>query len=86
MKKTKEQKPEVTAGAPAQQAGQAPQVQSIEVKEEIVQCDTWRFHNEHQPKIFRKGETIPADWHKDRSKLSVIWMCDAFGGWTSKKK
>lgn len=53
---------------------------------EIAPCDTWRFHNEQPPRIFKAGEPIPAGWHKDRAKLNCVWHCDPFCNWTRTAK
>lgn len=51
--------------------------------EEVATCNTWRYHEVHEPKIFKEGETIPKGWNNENSRL---WYRKTDGIWLKHKK
>jgi len=51
-----------------------------ESSEGIATQDTWRYHEEHEPRVFLKGDPIPFGWTLDHS-VSSKWHRKSTGEW-----
>lgn len=59
--------PETTAASiektePAKTVETKETEKAVAKEEPVFAEDTWMFHKTHEPKLFKKGETIPDDW------------------------
>ncbi len=43
---------------------------------EVADCDTWRYHETEQPRMFKSGQQIPAGWTRENRKF---WRVNANG-------
>lgn len=43
---------------------------------EVATHDMWRYHPDHEPRIFRAGEPIPAGWTGPKGILGKFWKYD----------
>jgi hypothetical protein len=50
---------------------------SAQIDAEVATQDTWRFHENEEPRVFKKGEIIPEGWTDDRHHL---WHRHQSGG------
>ena len=62
--------------------------ESIEAQpgQNMAEMDCYRYHNDHEPKVFNKGDVIPDGWVDDPTGLSVVWSHNDYGQWTKKPK
>ena len=52
-------------------------VQVLNAGDIVSTQDTWRYHDTLEPRVFKAGEVIPADWTSDHSK----WRRNQMGQW-----
>jgi len=61
-----------------EKAKETPPPAPPEVTATVAAQDCWRYHETETPRIFRKGDTIPAGWTIDAA-VRRLWTCDPNG-------
>lgn len=86
-----ETRPSVLAAAEKRIAEIAPPEQepehepAVEEGARIAAQDTWMYHNDEEPRIFKAGEEIPGGWQESpKGIVPDIWEHDAYGKWSRK--
>lgn len=57
-------------------SGESMVVAAEPVELEVADCDTWRYHETEQPRMFKSGQQIPAGWTRENRKF---WQVNANG-------
>ncbi len=79
--------PEVgTPPPPSIDEANPPEIIEAQPEQNIAATDCYRYHNDHEPKIFKKGGVIPDGWIEDQTSLAVVWTHDDYGKWAKKLK
>ena len=89
--------PVVTPVASGEAVAVPAQVESVKVapkqpeitaqkEPETLFCDTWLYHEENEPKIFKQGSQVLEGWQRNQKNLSGLWTVDGSGKWSRSVK
>lgn len=96
-KQKEEEKPATGAGAeetitlpnaePQPRAGDTVEAPvNPESKPETLTSDTYLYHAEHEPRVFKAGSEIKDGWQRKRVFDGFVWCPDDFGKWSKVAK